>query len=290
MNRRKEVRVEREVTFMKKSKSAITQKTVLITGASSGFGKAAASLLAKHGYRVFGTSRRGDSGVIAGYEMLTLDVRSDESVRSCIKTVLARTGRIDILVNNAGYGLAGALEETTVAEAKEQFETNFFGMVRMTNAVLPVMRKQREGRIINIGSLAGLVAVPFYGMYSASKYAVEGYTEALRQEVKPFNLQVSLIEPGFFSTNLARSGRRSGQAIMDYEEMSRRAEAVFVKSVQNGKGPEAVAWVIADVISSRSPRLRYRIGSDAVWLPRVKAMMPQKGFEVGVRRTFHLDG
>ncbi len=273
-----------------KSKITNRQKTVLITGASSGFGKATASLLTKHGFHVIGTSRHAERSERPDYEMVTLDVRSDESVRGCVDGVLARTGSIDILINNAGYELAGALEETTVAEAKEQFETNFFGMVRMTNAVLPVMRKQREGRVINIGSLAGLVAVPFYGMYSASKYAVEGYTEALRQEVKGFNIRVSLIEPGFFSTNLARAGRHSALAISDYEEMSRRAEAAFVKSVQNGKGPEVVASVILDVVSSRSPGLRYRIGGDSVWLPRVKALMPQKGFEIGVRKTFHLDG
>jgi len=274
---------------MKSSKSAGTQKTVLITGASSGFGKAAALLLAKHGFRVFGTSRQADRAETGDYEMLTLDVRSDESVQSCVDAVLARAGRIDVLINNAGYELAGALEETTVDEAKEQFETNFFGMVRMTNAVLPVMRKQRKGRIINLGSLAGLVAVPFYGMYSASKYAVEGYTEALRQEVKRFNIEVSLVEPGFFNTNLARSGRHSAHSIADYDDMRGRAEAVFNTSVQRGKGPEVVAAVILGVVAGSSPRLRYRIGSDAVWLPRVKAMMPQKGFEIGVRKTFHLD-
>jgi len=275
---------------MKSSKKTIEMSTVLITGASSGFGKAAATLLAKNCYRVFGTSRQGDKHETSDYEMLSLDVRSDESVRRCVDEVLARTGRLDILINNAGYELAGALEETSVAESKAQFETNFFGIVRMTNAVLPVMRKQREGRIINISSLAGLVAVPFHGVYSASKYAVEGYTEALRQEVKRFNIHVSLIEPGFFSTNLARSSQRSANSIIDYADMRRRAETVFRESVQKARGPEVVAAVILSVVTSRSPLLRYRIGTEAVWLPRVKAMMPQKGFEIGIRKTFQLDG
>ncbi|MGE5750965.1 MAG: SDR family NAD(P)-dependent oxidoreductase [Nitrospirota bacterium] len=275
---------------MKRSEQTIEKSTVLITGASSGFGKAAASLLAKNGYRVLGASRQGDKQETKDYELLSLDVRSDESVRRCVDAVLARTGRLDVLINNAGYELAGALEETTVAEAKAQFETNFFGIVRMTNAVLPVMRKQREGRVINVSSLAGLVAVPFHGIYSASKYAVEGYTEALRQEVKRFNILVSLIEPGFFSTNLARSAQRSANSIIDYADMRRRAETVFRESVQRARGPEVVAAVILSVVNSRSPLLRYRIGTEAVWLPRVKAMMTQKGFENGVRKTFQLDG
>ncbi len=275
---------------MKRRRKENEQSTILITGASSGFGKAAASLLAKHGYRVFGTSRQVDKNEETDYEMLLLDVRSDSSVHDRVDAVLAQTGRIDVLINNAGYELAGALEETSVAEAKEQFETNLFGIIRMTNAVLPVMRKKRAGRIINISSLAGLVAVPFHGVYSASKYAVEGYSEALRQEVKGFNIYVSMIEPGFFNTNLAHSAQHSANSISDYADMRRHAEAVFRESVQKAPRPEIVAAIILAVVTSRSPVLRYRVGTEAVWLPRVKAIMPQKGFEIGVRKTFELDG
>jgi NAD(P)-dependent dehydrogenase (short-subunit alcohol dehydrogenase family) len=273
----------------KETKKTNEPKTVLITGASSGFGKATAELLAGQGYRVFGTSRQGgtDHG---GYEMLTLDVRDDESVRRCVDVVLAKTGRIDVLINNAGYELAGALEETDIAEAKAQFETNFFGVLRMTNAVLPVMRGQQEGRIINIGSLAGLVAVPFHGMYSASKYALEGYSEALRQEVKPFNISVSLIEPGFSSTNLAQSARQSVRLISDYEPMRERIFPVFVEAVRAGQKPEAIARVILSLITKSSPRLRYRVGSDSQWLPRLKMIATEASFEAGVRKKFHLDG
>jgi len=274
----------------KEIKKTTEPKTVLITGASSGFGKATAELLAGQGYRVFGTSRYGNGMDAAGYEMLTLDVRDDDSVRRCVDAVLAKTGRIDILINNAGYELAGALEETAVDEAKAQFETNFFGVLRMTNAVLPVMREQGEGRIINIGSLAGLVAVPFHGMYSASKYALEGYTEALRLEVRPFNIQVSLIEPGFSSTNLARSGKQSSRLISAYSPMRERIFPAFTEAVQTGQQPEAIARLILALIRKDSPRLRYRVGSDSVWLPRLKMMVTGASFEAGVRRKFHLDG
>ncbi len=265
-------------------------KTVLITGASSGFGKATAELLSGQGYRVFGTSRHTHDVDSVGYEMLTLDVRDDESVRACVDAVLAKTGSIDILINNAGYDLAGALEETSVEEAKAQFETNFFGVLRMTNAVLPVMRAQKEGRIINIGSLAGLVAVPFHGMYSASKYALEGYSEALRQEVKPFNIKVSLIEPGFASTNFGQSGRQSASLIGDYAPMRERIVPVFIESLRMGLQPETIARLVLSLISKASPKLRYRVGSDSKWLPRVKMMLSEAGFEAGVRRKFHLDG
>ncbi len=160
------------------------QKVVLITGASSGFGQAAASLLARNGFIVFGTSRQPDRGNPDGYKMLRLDVCSDDSVNACIQILMEQAGRLDVLINNAGYGLGGAVEETAIHEAKSQFETNFFGTARMVRAVLPIMRKQGGGQNINVSSLAGLMGVPFRGFYSASKYAVEGYTEALRQDWK----------------------------------------------------------------------------------------------------------
>src|SRR5215216_4101677 len=156
------------------------QRVILVTGASSGVGQATARLLAQQGHNVFGTSRAITSAEpLANITMVALDVRSDASVADCVSTVSRQGGRIDVLVNNAGYELAGALEEHSMEEAKAQFETNFFGLVRMTKAVLPIMRRQRQGQIVNISSLAGLTPIPFMGMYSASKFAVEGYTDAL---------------------------------------------------------------------------------------------------------------
>jgi len=180
-----------------------TPKVVLITGASSGNGQATAQLLAERGHRVFGTSRNPVSAKRpSDYKLLTLDVCSEDSVKACVESVLKQADGIDVLVNNAGYELGGALEEISLDEAQAQFETNFFGVVRMVRAILPTMRQQKHGQIINISSLAGIVAVPFLGMYSASKFALEGYAEALRHEAKPFNIQVSLIEAGFLNTPL----------------------------------------------------------------------------------------
>jgi short-subunit dehydrogenase len=167
------------------------QNVVPITGASSGVGQAAARLLAQRGYKVFGTSRNpATAESIPMVEMLPLDVRADASVHACVEAVSHRGGRLDVLVNNAGFELAGALEELSPPEAEAQFETNFFGVVRMINAVLPSMRQQKRGRIVNVGSLSGLSPIPFLGIYSASKFALEGYMEALRHEVKPFNIHV----------------------------------------------------------------------------------------------------
>ncbi|NTW58470.1 MAG: SDR family NAD(P)-dependent oxidoreductase [Nitrospirae bacterium] len=270
-------------------KESSKQKVVLITGASSGFGRETATLLAKSGYRVFGTSRNPERNRAWGYEMIPLDVRSDNSVRACVQGLMERTGRLDVLVSNAGYELAGAVEETSIDEARDQFETNFFGTVRLVKTALPMMRKQGGGRIVLVSSLAGLIAIPFHGFYSASKYALEGYAEALRHEVKGFNISVSLVEPGFFRTNLASSARSSADVIDVYSGMRGRARRMFEEFVQAGDDPGIVATVILSIIESRSPRLRYRVGKDAKRLPRIKAIVPQDAFEAGVRRNFHLD-
>lgn len=270
-------------------KESSKQKVVLITGASSGFGRETATLLAKSGYRVFGTSRNPERNRAWGYEMIPLDVRSDNSVRACVQGLMERTGRLDVLVSNAGYELAGAVEETSIDEARDQFETNFFSTVRLVKTALPMMRKQGGGRIVLVSSLAGLIAIPFHGFYSASKYALEGYAEALRHEVKGFNISVSLVEPGFFRTNLASSARSSADVIDVYSGMRGRARRMFEEFVQAGDDPGIVATVILSIIESRSPRLRYRVGKDAKRLPRIKAIVPQDAFEAGVRRNFHLD-
>ncbi|MFN6565309.1 MAG: SDR family NAD(P)-dependent oxidoreductase [Nostoc sp. ChiSLP01] len=168
------------------------QKVVLVTGASSGFGQLIAQKLAAVDYCVFGTSRK-EHPPSQGVEMLRLDVTSDSSVQSCINGLVTRTKRIDVLVNNAGQIHASMIEETSLEQAKEIFETNFWGVVRVTNAVLPIMRQQRSGHIINMSSVAGLIGAPGQGFYSASKFALEGYSEALSVELDPFNIQVSLV-------------------------------------------------------------------------------------------------
>jgi short-subunit dehydrogenase len=208
--------------------------------------------------------------------MLVLDVREDASVDEAVKSVMQQGTRIDVLINNAGYLLSGAIEETSIEEAKAQFDTNFFGAVRMVRAVLPSMRAHGGGRIINIGSLAGLIGVPFEGFYSASKHALEGYTASLRHEVRPFGIHVSMVEPGFFRSELSGAKQAPALTAPEYEAVRGRAMASF----------EAA---IAQVVAAQAPRLHYRIGRDAVSVPTMMALLPQSLFERGLRRRFRLE-
>ena len=271
--------------------AVLEQSVVLITGASSGLGLATASLLAGRGFKVFGTSRKPPRDDANGFEMLQLDVTSDESVDACIQTLMHKTGRINVLVNNAGYGLHGAIEETSIGEAKSQFETNFFGTVRMVKAVLPIMRQQGRGQIINISSTAGLVASPFQAFYCASKHAVEGYTEALRHEVKRFNIKVSIVEPGWFKTNVANASISSAAAgsVHEYREMYQRFLSIAKEHIQNGDDPRLVAETILRIVESDSPRIRYLVGKEK-WHARVKPIVPESMFESAARRYWKLDG
>lgn len=266
------------------------QRVVLITGASSGVGQATARLLAQNGYRVLGTSRNAvAAGDTPGVTMVPLDVRSDESVAACLKAVSGLVDRLDILINNAGYEQAGAMEELSLEEAKAQFETNFFGVVRMVKAVLPLMRRQGHGQIINVSSLAGLSPVPFMGMYSASKFALEGYTEALRLEIEPFGIRVSQIEVGFLRTPMMNHRQVAVQRIAEYDPWRQRAFDAIRASEENGPGPELVAAVVLKIASSRTPRLRYVTGKQARFVTSLRRFLPEGVFEQGARSTFRLD-
>jgi NAD(P)-dependent dehydrogenase (short-subunit alcohol dehydrogenase family) len=265
-------------------------RVVLITGASSGVGQSTARLLSQRGFTVLGTSRNPSStDHIPGVEMLSLDVRADDSVGACVEAVVNRSGHLDVLINNAGYELAGALEELSSEEARAQFETNFFGVVRMVNAVLPLMRQQKRGHIVNVSSLTGLTAVPFMGIYSASKFALEGYTEALRQEVRPFNIQVSLTEAGFLRTPMMNHRQVGARRMTEYDPWRQRALNAIRASEETAPGPELVANTLLEIISSSSPRLRYLIGPQAKSVTRLRRFLPAGMFEQGVRRSFSLD-
>jgi NAD(P)-dependent dehydrogenase (short-subunit alcohol dehydrogenase family) len=266
-----------------------SRPVALVTGASSGVGQATASLLASRGFRVFGTSRNPSGEATAGVEMLPLDVRDDASVAACVAGVTARAGRLDLLVNNAGFEQAGALEELSLEEARAQFETNFFGVVRMVKEVLPILRGQRSGRIINLSSLAGLAAAPFMGMYSASKFAVDGYTEALRLEVSPLGILVSQVEPGWLHTPMMGHRKSSVRTIGDYDQWRGRAYAAVRAAEEKGPGPELVAETIVRIAGSRRPRLRYLVGGQAKFVTALKRFTPEVAFERGVRSTFRLD-
>jgi NAD(P)-dependent dehydrogenase (short-subunit alcohol dehydrogenase family) len=268
-------------------------RVVLVTGASSGIGLACATHLAGRGFRVYGTSRRAAAGSPApgNLTMLTADVTDDGSVEQAVATVLEREGRLDIVVNNAGMGIAGPVENTSTEQAKGQFEVNFFGALRVCRAVLPAMRRQRSGYIINIGSIGGILAIPYQSMYSASKFALEGLSEALRMEVRPFGIRVVIIEPGDHKTALTENRQftaLSGAA----EAYSPSLEAALLKTAhdeQSGPGPEQIARLLYRIVNHRHPRLRYTIGPApqraAVWLKR---LMPYSVLEYSMRTYYGL--
>jgi NAD(P)-dependent dehydrogenase (short-subunit alcohol dehydrogenase family) len=267
------------------------KNVALVTGVSSGIGRATAELLSERGFKVFGTMRRpnGADAKPGPVELVQLDVRNDESVVSCVRTVLDRAGRIDALVNNAGYALIGSLEETSIEEAKELFETNFFGVLRMTRAVLPIMREQGRGRIANIGSVAGFLPMPYQGIYAASKHALEGYSESLDHEVRQFGIRVSVIEPGFTRTNIADNARLAGQALAGYAAGRRHVVDTVRESTTKGEDPHRVATVVLEALASRSLRLRYLVGRQAKLISGLRKFAPDRLFDTGLRKQFRLD-
>jgi NAD(P)-dependent dehydrogenase (short-subunit alcohol dehydrogenase family) len=265
------------------------QRVALVTGVSSGIGQATAQLLAQRGFTVFGTSRHpAGAEKMPGIDLLPLDVCAEESVRACVGTVVSRADRLDVLINNAGYSLRGAVEEISLEEAKAQFETNFFGVARMVKAVLPIMRRRGGGHIVNISSLIGLVPLPLGGFYAASKFALEGYTEALRHEVKPFNIRVSLVEPGLIKTRLMENSRFPAQPIPDYDQLRQQLLPVRLQYEGRAAEPVLVAERILGIIESRSPRLRNLVGKEAR-VARLRRFLPEPLFERSMRRRLHLD-
>jgi len=258
------------------------QKVVLVTGASSGIGQATAELLAAHGFTVFGTSRTPIQDK-RSYTWLPLDVRSDASVQAAVQSLLAQAGRIDVLVNNAGYVQFGAIEESNVADAQAQFDTNLFGVIRMVKAVLPVMRKQGSGRIINVSSIVGHIAAPYGGLYSASKFALEGLSESLSAEVRQFGVSVSLVEPSYVNTALV--AQLPANLIADYTAGRQIAQNSLATNAKNGLEPGVVARVILRAATSR-PRLRYPVGLDGKIALLLQRLLPDSAFEALKRRLF----
>jgi NAD(P)-dependent dehydrogenase (short-subunit alcohol dehydrogenase family) len=262
------------------SAAASAAPVVLITGASSGLGRSCAEHLQSRGYRVYGSSRR--ASLDAPFAFVQMDVTSEDSVAQAVRQVIERAGRIDVVVNNAGDGIAGAVEDTSIAEAQQQLDTNFFGALRVCRAVLPAMRTQGSGLIVNVSSLGGLVALPFQGLYSASKFALEGMTEALRMEVKPHGVRVVLVEPGDFRTGFTAQRRKAQAAEQSvYAEHFKRALATMERDEHGGSDPAAVARLVERLINKPSPRLRYKVGS--AWqkfaIGTLRVVLPQKLFE-----------
>ena len=259
---------------------------VLVTGASSGIGEAIATVLAERGLTVFGTSRAPRDQRSTSFQMLPLDVRSDASVLECVETIRARAGGVDVLVNNAGYALTSAAEETSIDEAKDQFETNFFGVVRVTNAVLPLMRESGAGKIIMMGSLAGKLGVPFWSFYCATKFALEGYCEALWYEVSPFGISVSIVEPGWVRTSLGHSGPNAAAPLPAYTTHEQRGVERINRFIREGLSPDQVRDRVLQIIDDPSPALRYPVGGQATWVPRMKAFLPWTTFAANMAKRF----
>ncbi len=225
---------------------------------------------------MFGTSRRPDRvEPIEGAILLPLDVRSDESVEACVTGVLEEAGRLDVLVNNAGYVLSGPLEATTLDQTRDLFETDFFGAVRMAQAVLPTMRGQSAGRIVNVSSLAGVLAMPFIGAYSAAKFALEGWAEALAHEVSPFGIHVSLVEPGFVRTNMGQSALAAEREIEDYRPSLERYHAALERELAAADEPGLVASAIRDIVNAEHPALRNPVGLEAERLVDLALSAPE---------------
>jgi NAD(P)-dependent dehydrogenase (short-subunit alcohol dehydrogenase family) len=235
------------------------------------------------GWRVFATVRQPDSS-IHGPDALPLDVTSDVSVSAAVATVLERTGRIDAIVNNAGVDLVGAVEETTIEEAQALFQTNFFGVHRLNRAVLPVMRSQGHGHIVTIGSIAGFLPTPFNAFYSASKHALEGYTESLSYEVIPFGVCCVLIQPGFIHTELRGKKREATLRLAAYANSRVKRADSFDAAVASGISPDCVAQVVAVALDTSNPALRKRVGRDAYALSLARRFLPASMFRAGMNR------
>ena len=271
-----------------------SRKIALVTGASSGIGQATAGLLAQAGYKVYGTSRRGaEADGMDGertFEMLPLDVTSDASVDAAVQRLMQLEGRIDLLVNNAGFGVAPAgAEESSMEQARAIFDTNFFGLIRMTRAVLPHMRRQGSGRIINIDSALGFLPMPYGALYAATKHAIEGYSESLDHELRTRGIRVSVIEPAYTKTPFDANFMEPDEMLDEYRE-ARAAVTQRVKEVMTTADlPGVVAEVVLKAAEAAQPKLRYTAGGLASRLRMLRRFAPAGMVDAGIRKDLQLD-
>jgi NAD(P)-dependent dehydrogenase (short-subunit alcohol dehydrogenase family) len=265
-------------------------KVVLITGASSGIGKSIGEFLHHKGFTVYGTSRNPKRVTNAIFPLLTLDVRDVSSIQQVVATIIAKSGRIDVVVNNAGVGITGPLEEIPSTEIKNNFDINFFGPIEVIKAVLPQMRTQQSGLIINITSIAGYMGLPFRSIYSASKGALELITESLRMEVKPFGIQITNVAPGDFVTNIA-AGRYHAPIIegSDYETTYANTLTEMNSGVNAGENPQQMAAAIYRIIQTPNPKIHYKIGAFMQNFSIViKRILPDKVYEKMLMKHYKL--
>lgn len=264
------------------------RKTAIVTGASSGIGRASAHALHRAGYNVFGTSRQRVAEVKDGMTMLSCDVTNDDSVDALVADVLAETGRIDLLVNNAGVGLLGGAEESSSAQAHALFDVNVFGVLRMTNAVLPAMRRQRQGRIVNLSSILGLIPAPYNALYASTKHAIEGYSESLDHELRTLGIRVVLVEPAFTRTSIEANATRPDRPLAAYETVRRRMEDSLRGWIETGEDPEVVAATVVKAATTTAPRRRYSAGRQAGQLSLLRRFVPESAFDKSFRKQLGL--
>lgn len=268
-----------------------TGRVALVTGASAGIGEAAARSLVGAGFTVYGTSRRA----VAGEErdevvLLPLDVTDDESVASAVREVLGRSGRIDVLVNNAGLGVAGAAEESSIEQARALFDTNLFGSMRMTRAVLPHMREQGRGRIINVSSVLGFMPAPFMALYAASKHAIEGYSESLDHEVREQGVRVLLVEPAYTKTSFDTNAVPADEPLPVYARRREVLDVLMGEAIKAGDEPSVVGEAIVAAATDSRPKLRYPAGPLARRVSKLRRYAPSTVFDRQIRKNNQLGG
>jgi NAD(P)-dependent dehydrogenase (short-subunit alcohol dehydrogenase family) len=277
------------------------QNVGLVTGSSSGIGFETSLMLARNGFNTYASMRNLEKSKsireIANKEKLPLqvvqlDVNDDKSVKEAIDKVVAENQRIDVLVNNAGYGLLGSLEDLSTEEIKAQFETNFFGVVRVTQQVLPIMRKQNNGTIVNISSVGGRIGIPGLSAYHSTKFALEGLSESISYELEPFGIRVVVIEPGFIRTNIMNSSilaKKAQDLNSPYFSLTQQLEESFKSAMENTSAsspPEEVAKVVLQAVTSQNPKLRYVVGNDASSLIQAKTTMSDIEFGGLIKHQF----
>ena len=250
------------------------QGIALVTGASSGIGLVTAQALAQAGYRVFGTSRKPVPSS-SGVTMLVGDVTDEASVKSLVQEIVKQVGRIDLVVNNAGIGLLGGAEESSIAQAQRLFDVNVFGVARVVNAVLPVMRTQKSGRIINMSSILGLIPSPYNAFYASTKHAIEGYSESLDHEVRQFGIRVVLVEPGVTRTAFEENLTRADQPMPTYAQARARSEDLMRKWIEAGDAPQVVADAVVKAATAAKPKLRYSAGKQSSQVRSLRRYLPE---------------
>lgn len=261
-----------------------SSKVAIVTGASTGIGRATAEALAKSGFKVYGTSRRPVSGGPAGVQMVVCDVSDERSVSDLVSRVVAETGRIDVLVNNAGLGITGAAEETSTQLAQKIFDVNVFGVLRAIRQVLPIMRQQRSGRIVNISSVLGFMPAPYMALYASTKHAIEGYSESLDHEVREFGIRSVLIEPAYTRTSFDVNAIEADQSLPVYDRGRANADKIMKTAMQTGDHPEVVAKAVLEAVNAKAPKLRYTAGKLARQVGFLRRFVPASAFDKSLRK------